>query len=184
MTDLSDDYKIYVSNWIFTPIKGNHTGIKLVRNWESDPKKEPKPCMRCYMSFGFCKWCMFVDAPRTFCSWEQFVINANWKYFPQKKCPKNAEDFYNLTWKFPSYDPIKTYDIIIKNIPVNTLSFMLSKRKVHMCEKDHKEYTKSMKQNFYYDRNWETKEKNLIPVPKNKQSFISNISSNIWKILK
>ena len=81
----------YLSNWLFTPIEYTHTGIKYVRNWENDPTAQPKPCFRCYLSFNLCEWCSDETTPRIYCSWEQFNINATWKYFPEKKMSKNLK---------------------------------------------------------------------------------------------
>jgi hypothetical protein len=72
----------YLSNWLFTPIEYTHTGIKYVRNLENDPTAQPKRCFRCYLSFNLCEWCSDEMTPRTYSSWEQFKINASWKYFP------------------------------------------------------------------------------------------------------
>ena len=162
--------------------KYNHTGIKYVRNGESDPHSEPKSCFRCYLSYNLCEWCKDEIAPRTYCSWEQFKINSNWKYFPEKNCPRSATEFYDLTWKFG--DPNQTYKNFVDS---NTPGYMYRRtraQKSSECEKDRIEYLKYIKINDFYDPNWRKKEMELIPIPfdkrcRSKKSQIFNTLFNV-----
>lgn len=173
----------YVSKWVFTPIENNHTGIKYVRNWESDLSADAKPCFRCYLSSShLCEWCKDEIAPRTICSWEQFKINANWKYFPEKKCPKSATEFYKLTWRFG--DPKQTYKNFIKSHTHEHNYLVTFPQKTTESEKDRKEYQKYIRISDFYDSNWRKKEMELIPIPvdnqrRSKKSQIFNIICNV-----
>lgn len=156
---------------IYIPIQNSHTGIKLVRNWESDPNKEPKPCFRCYLSDGSCNQCFDrIRTPndQTYCSWEQFKINTNWKYFPGKKCPESAAEFIEQTWKKSVIDPSMTLEeyMDVKKWRESQKIFPMT---FGISDKDRCERVKYNKQRRSFDRNWEEKEIALIPVPWKKR---------------
>ena len=175
----------YITKWVFTPIENNHTGIKYVRNWESDPTAEPKPCFRCYLTNGLCEWCRDETASSTYCSWEQFKINANWKYFPGKKCPKSADEFYNLFYNVrPSYlDPSQTYKDFIDSCSPDHIDHIKIPRKPDECDKDRKEYQKYKRNKDFFEPKWQKKEMELKPIPANQGTSKSSIFSIIANII-
>ena len=82
------------NKYIYIPIKNNHTGIKPVKNLSTD-LQNPKPCFRCYfVNTRYCNSCFdYVNSPKdvTYCSWEQFRINANWTYYPNNTMPETKK---------------------------------------------------------------------------------------------
>ncbi len=175
----------YRSNWVFTPMENTNTGIKYVRNWESDPSAEPKPCFRCYLATNLCEWCRNETATRTYCSWEQFKINANWEYFPGKKCPKSSTEFYNLFYNLPGKygDPSQTYKDFIDSLPAGHLDYMKLPHEPYECDKDRKEYQKYKRNKDFYDPTWQQKQIELKPVPINQGKSKSSIFSIITSII-
>lgn len=156
---------------IYTPIQNSHTGIKLVHNLESDQYMQPKPCFRCYLADGSCNQCfdrIRSANDQTYCSWEQFKINADWKYFPDKKCPESAVEFIEQTWKKSVIDPEMTLEDYMNMRKIRE-SQSIFPMKFGICDKDRHERAKYNKQRHSFDRNWEEKEISLIPVPWKKR---------------
>ena len=155
--------KKIVDTWIYTPLLNFHTGIKIVRNWSTE-SKTPKPCFRCYLVGNYCSWChdeIKDESDTTYCSWEQFKINANWKHYPGGRCPKTEREYAQLQGNIP-VKPTVTFSEYKK-----IQSRLRHKSSRVPCLKDTEVHRKSIRILNIFNPGWQETEIALIPIPSN-----------------
>lgn len=171
-------------DWIYIPLVGNHTGIKYVRNLSSDPNN-PMPCFRCYLVNTLycdgCFNCVRKKSDITYCSWEQFRINADWRYYPGGIWPSSKREYDQIQGVISYTNSSNTFDEYIEN---------LNRQRVRFSgipsDKDRSVRLKRIKSLTVYSPEWDVNEISLTPIPlnsistKKQKGYFKKILKHLW----
>lgn len=177
------------SDLIYIPLMGHHTGIKYVRNLSSD-SNNPMPCFRCYLVNTLycdgCFDCVRKKSDITYCSWEQFRINANWQHYPGCTWPSTKKEYDQLQGVTSHTYSYITFDEYIENLNNQRVRFSGIP-----SDKDRSVRLKRIRSLTVYSPGWDVNEISLIPIPlnfnplnsiskKKQKGYFKKILKHLW----